>query len=195
MSESREIKKKKETKQKKFNLYEFHSNFADNIQLSYKGPFTNNILATLGNYIKYVFAENPKASKKLFGIFIELCQNISFYSAEKNHFYQQNNNSNSGIGTLVIAEYDDYYALSTGNIVKNIDVIPIIEKCELINSLDRQGLRKYKREQRNLPPGERGGAHIGLIQIALTSANPLDFEVTIIDDEYSFFAITVKVEK
>ncbi len=49
--------------------------------------------------------------------------------------------------------------------------------------------------QRNLPQREKGNANIGLIQVALTSANPLDIEVTLIDDNYSFFAITVKVDK
>ncbi len=80
----------------------------------------------------------------------------------------------------------------TGNLVKTDDIITIIEKSEVINSLDREELREYKRQQRKLPPGKKGGAHIGLIQVALTSSNPLDIEVNPVDDKHSFFSIAVK---
>ncbi|RLD77713.1 MAG: hypothetical protein DRJ10_11465, partial [Bacteroidetes bacterium] len=80
-------------------------------------------------------------------------------------------------------------------LVQNDDIVSIIEKSEIINSLDREELREYKRQQRKLPPGKRGGAHIGLIQVALTSANPLDIEVNPVDDDHSFFSIAVKIDK
>jgi hypothetical protein len=181
---------KKPLETNKFDLFKYHSLFNQNVQISYKGPFESKVLSVLGNYIRFTIGKNPKASKKIFNIFIELAQNIAHYSAEKNLFGVE-----EGVGSLVIAEYSDYYAFSTGNIVKNEDVIVIIEKIELINSLDREQLREYKRVQRNLPQREKGNANIGLIQVALTSANPLDIEVTLIDDKYSFFAITVKVDK
>jgi len=180
----------KEIDPNKFDLFKYHSLFNQNVQISYKGPFDSNVLSVLGNYIEFTIGKNPKASKKIFNIFIELAQNIAHYSAEKNLF-----GVDAGVGSLVISEYPVFYGFSTGNIVKNEDIIVIIEKIELINSLDRDQLREYKRKQRNLPQREKGNANIGLIQVALTSANPLDIEVTLIDDKYSFFAITVKVDK
>lgn len=176
---------------KRFSLYEYHSMFSEDIQMSYKGPFDKHILSLIGNYIKIIISNNPKASKKLFNIFIELAQNISYYSAETNRIGQ----GEAGLGTLVIGEFDDHYTFVTGNVVRNDDVIPLINKCEKINSLDRDGLRKYKRELRKLPHEGRDGANIGLIKVALTSANPLDIEVTPIDNEFSFFALSVKVKK
>lgn len=173
------------------NLYDYHKMFEREVQVSYKGPFDKYILSVIGNYINVIIGRNPKISKKIFSIFIELAQNIAYYSAERSSL----NEDDSGIGSIVIAEYDDHYKFLTGNVVMNKDIVPIIEKCEIINSLDREELRKYKREQRNLPQGSKGSAHIGLIQVALTSCNPLDFEVTPINDEFSFFAITVKVDK
>ena len=184
------VLEKKDTDPNKFDLFRYHSSFNQNVQISYKGPFESNVLSILGSYIKFTIGKNPKASKKIFNIFIELAQNIAHYSSEKNLF-----GVDAGVGSLVIAEYSEFYAFSTGNVVKNEDVVVIIEKIELINSLDRVQLREYKRKQRNLPQREKGNANIGLIQVALTSANPLDIEVTVIDDKYSFFAITVKVDK
>jgi len=96
---------------------------------------------------------------------------------------------------VLIGESEESYTFVTGNLVRNEDIISIIDKSEIINSLDREELREYKREQRKLPHGPKGGAHIGLIQVALTSDNPLDVEVTPIDDDHSFFSIAVKIDK
>jgi len=177
---------------KEFKLSECFDMFNDRVKISYKGPFDKHILPLLGDYIKVVLGSNPKASKKLFSIFIELAQNISYYSAET---FSTIDEENWGVGSIMIGEYDTYYTFVTGNTVKNSDIVPVIEKCEMINSLDREGLRKYKREERNKAPGERGGGNIGLIQIALTANNPLDIEVTPIDKQYSFFTLHVQVEK
>jgi hypothetical protein len=179
-----------ETK-KKVNLYEYHKLFDEDVLISYKGPFESNILTIIGDYIKMIIKKNPKVSKKIFAIFMELAQNISYYSAEKNRFDPKHR----GIGTLVITEVSDFYTFAVGNIVSNHDIVPVIEKCEIINSLDREALRQYKRDQRNLPSGEFGNAHIGLIQVALTSENPLDIEVTPISATHSFFSIKVKIDK
>ncbi len=175
-----------------FNLYKYYISFNHDVQLSYKGPIDEHILSVISKYIEVILRKNPIASRKIFKIFIELAQNISYYSAEKNIL---TNDKEIGSGTIVLGELDEFYTFTTGNMVRDKDIIPIIEKCEYINSLDRDALRKYKREQRKKPSGPKGGAHIGLIQVALTSANPLDVEITSIDDEFSFFSIAVKVLK
>jgi hypothetical protein len=185
------IMKLKMGAKKKLNLFEYHSMFDEDILISYKGPFDEHILSVVGNYLRLLLPQEEQSSKKIFAIFMELAQNISYYSSNVDKIGMQK----SGVGTLVISEGDDYYHFMTGNIVRNVDVIPVLEKCEVINSLDREGLRKYKREQRNLPPGVHGGAHIGLIQVALTSANPLDIEVTPISNDASFFSICVRIDK
>lgn len=175
---------------KDFNLFDYNSLFSKEIQISYKGPFERHVLTVLGNYIKLIIGKQTSVIKKIFKIFIELTQNISFYSAEVTK-----TDKSIGIGILVIRETEKYIYMHAGNEVHSEDVFPILDKCEFINSLDREELRKYKREQRNLPRGVKGGAHIGLIQVALTSANPLDIKVTPINDELSFFSVTVKVDK
>jgi len=175
----------------KVNLYEIHNGFQPRIQLSYKGPFDKHILAAIGNYIKTALRNNPIIQKKVFSIFIEIAQNIAYYSAEVHQF----DDEPSGIGSLVIGEFGDYYTFASGNVVRNKDIIPVVEKCKLINSLDREKLRQYKRELRSAPQGDRGNGHIGLIQVALTAEGPLDFTVTPINESHSFFTLSVKVDK
>ena len=176
----------------KINILDFHRNLDQNIALSYKGPIDEKILQTIGYYIEGFLSLHPKAGKKIFKVFVELAQNISYYSAEKSIFKGE---KEIGSGLFLIGETDESYTFVTGNLVKNDDIYAIIDKSEIINSLDRDELREYKREQRKLPSGPKGGAHIGLIQVALTSANPLDIEINPVDDEHSFISIAVKIDK
>ena len=176
----------------KINLFEYHKIFDQDVVLSYKGPFESYILAILGNYIEVTLGHDKQASRKMFAIFIELAQNIALYSADGTDLKLK---AISGIGTIAMGESDKYYTLATGNLVRTQDVIPVIEKCELINSLDRESLRKYKIEQRNLSLAKSDRSNIGLIQVALATSRPLDIEVIPIDKETSFFTISVKIDK
>lgn len=166
--------------------------FSNDIKISYNGPVDSRVFSLIGDYIDSIRTINEKASKKLFKIFLELAQNTEYYSAKK---VLLKNNKESGSGTLMIKETNEYFLLVTGNPIKNENIIPIVEKCKFINSLDRNSLRKYRREQRRRPPGKKGNAHIGLIQVALTSTHPLDVDVNPLDENTSFFSITVKIDK
>jgi len=173
-----------------FNLFEHKQKIDKEIQLSYTGPFDSKVLSVLGDYISEIIGKDSIAGQKLFRIFIEMAQNISFYSDEKSL-----TNQKIGIGTIIIRDVQNKLFLHAGNMINNKDVVEIIEKCEIINSLDRAGLREFKRKQRNLPPGERGTANVGLIQVALTSENPLKFETTRVDENQSFFSIIITVNR
>ncbi|MCG8700340.1 MAG: DUF6272 family protein, partial [Bacteroidales bacterium] len=124
-----------------FDLYAYNETFSDNIQLSYKGPFDSKVLSVIGQYILTIVNEKSEASQKLFKIFIELAQNIAFYSGEKSKL-----DSKTGMGVLLIQDIGTHYNLHTGNVIKREDGEAIIEKCEIINTLDRQGLRDFKRQ-------------------------------------------------
>lgn len=176
-----------------FSLYEYHNLLNQNILVSYKGPIDERIMAVIGDNINLVMANKEQAKQKIFKIFMELAQNVWLYSAEKNKF---SNEKTIGTGTLVIGEFGNYYTFVTGNLVNNVDILPVIEKCEIINSLDRESLRKYKREQRRLArENKKDGGNIGLIQVALTAQGPLDIELTPVNDELSFFSLAVQIEK
>ena len=176
----------------RYNIFENYKLNDKNIYLSYKGPVDMHILGVISDYIKKIIGKNPKVSRKLYPIFVELAQNISYYSAEANKLIESRE---SGIGTIIIAEYDEHYSFISGNAIKNENIVPLLQKCEIINSLDRKELREYRNIERKRPFGVNDGAHIGLIQVALTSNNPLEVEVTPISEDKSFFSIAVSINK
>jgi len=156
---------------------------------NYSGIFDQEIVK------KYVF-QLSKLSKgfiitqrRLFYVFVELGQNVGYYSDEKDETLGK------GKGNLIIYESDNQIGFIIGNVINNEAKNVLLKKCKIINSLDRDSLREFKRFQRNLIPGTNGGAHIGLIMVALTTRKNIDVNVLEIDDKYSFFSINVSVEK
>lgn len=174
--------------------------------LYYKGPFDKDILANISLQLRRRFTDNPRMSAKLFSIFIELAQNIAYYSEESNFFYEeetkkdikyaQEDKKNNGVGTVVIHNNDKEVILSAGNLVLTEKVKEIIAKCTEINGLSVDQLRALKKEVRSLErTQEQKGGNIGLIQVALKSEHPLQVESKEVDDKNSYFIISSTIEK
>lgn len=179
---------------KEFNFFEYHTQITqDDVILSYKGPITDVLLAEFSRDIRRKLQEEDrKIGKKVFAIFMELSQNVLYYSKEENYFGEQKDK----VGTIVIVKTDTHYQLITGNLVY-AEAVPLLkEKCEIVNSLDREELREYKRRLRNAPPEtESKGAGIGLVQAALTSSNPLEIQIQELSNGYAFFVLSVFVKR
>jgi len=162
------------------------------VLIGYKGPITDIIMAEISRDIRAKFADNQKVSRKMFAIFIELAQNILYYSAEK---VFEDGISHS-IGAILITQTEDDYIFSCGNMIETEHVQEMDQHCAIINSLSKDDLRIYKREQRNKPSNARSkGAGIGLIHVAITSENLLEFDFKESDPKFSYFSLSVKVSK
>jgi len=172
-------------------LHKLYMEFDPEI-ITYKGPFHEHILNFIGRYIREVIKRNPLAKRKLFKVFMELAQNIGFYSEETTQIFDE---TKVGVGIVVICEFEECFVFHAGNIIKNEHAEILLNKCNFVNSLDREQLREFKRNQRGMFRGEKDGANIGLIQTVLTSENPIEVIVTPSSDNCSFFALAVRIEK
>lgn len=176
---------------KEFNFFEYHNQInQENVMLSYKGPVTAMLIAELSRDIRQEIKSHKKAAKKVFAIFMELAQNVLYYSSEINLFGDKNR-----VGSIFILDNVDNYKVIVGNMVQS-DLIPELEqRCSTIKAFGREELRAYKRDLRDQSyANESDGAGIGLVQAALTSD---EFEMKIIkmSDEYSFFVLFLTVQK
>ncbi len=164
-----------------------------NLILFYKGAFTEKTIAELNLGIKKLLGGETYLNKRVYSIFIELAQNISYYSAEKNLIHGQN--ESAGVGTITIKEYPTYYTVFAANLVRIVDAFKITSKCNTINSLSREDLRGYKRRLRNQPSSSGSNGNIGLIQVALLANTKINYEIKPVDSEFSFFSIEVYISK
>ena len=174
---------------KEFDLYNWYNQLDGKILLSYKGPMDEFIIHSFGRYIKNLSSGASGSMKKLYKIYMELVQNVAFYSYEN----KTTDGKTIGIGTFVLLKNDNEYFLNIGNMVQNDEITPIIEKCDAINDMDHDELREFKRKEIAKPYSSHGGGNIGLIQVALSSKKSLNYKLTAITEKTSFFAVCVKV--
>jgi len=164
--------------------------FSDNKMLIvYKGPFTLQVVSSLGEFIRATPIENPLSKSRLFKSLIEVAQNIALYSAEKTVF---NNGNQSGFGFLRVEEDEDKFLIYTKNKVdaSNFDKLDVY--CKQINHLSFKELRELKNLNIRNKKEYENSAHLGFIYIALLTLNKIDFHL---DKEHSTFELTVKVDK
>jgi len=166
--------------------------YQKNCLLTYQGPITVNLVSFLGNYIKSFIDYDTKVLVKLFKIYIELTQNVSYYSAETK---EVKNGVNCGVGWFTVQEFDDSFRITTGNRILKTDAQKLTQYCNEINVLNEEELRELKRKTRAQAMVRDVGAHIGLIQTSLTSGSKLDFSIDPVNRSQSFFTISTQVIK
>jgi hypothetical protein len=163
----------------------------DNIILSYKGPITTSLISGLSQEIQTKFKDNPRINRKLTSIYMELAQNIFYYSVEVNHFGEEDK-----VGMIVISKDEEYFYLITGNLIQSQQGEFLQQQATKINSLDVEGLRKYRLQIVESPINPQSkGAGVGLIKSRLVSENPVGIDIQNINDEYSFYTIIIKIKK
>jgi hypothetical protein len=176
----------------KLTLYNYFNDMnKQEIILTFKGTISQDILADVGISLRSKLG-SYNVSKKTFAIFVELAQNIYHHSAEKE--YSASKGRPAGVGVILIQNKEDHLILSSGNLIENYKVEGICERCEYINGLTEDELKDYYLKQRKKPTGGVG-ANIGLIDMARRSGNQLGYHVVKIDDDNSFFSLSIKVNK
>lgn len=166
--------------------------YQKNCLLTYQGPITVNLVSFLGNYIKSFINYDTKVLVKLFKIYIELTQNVSYYSAETK---QVKNGVNCGVGWFTLQEFDDSFRITTSNRIMASDGDKLISYCNEINMLNDEELRELKRKTRAQAMVRDIGAHIGLIQTSITSGNKIDYSIEPVNKTQSRFTISTNINK
>jgi len=166
----------------------------EKILLYYQGALTLEMIAKLREDIRERLGKSIFEKNKLFSVFIELADNISKYSVERNTF--GGSNSHPGNGSIIIVDNDNQYKLHAGNIIDKFQEEILRERYALIKGTSKDELRVLKRELRSAQrrEGHKGG-NIGLVEIAIRSNGSLQMEFIKIDDEHHYLISTVQLDK
>ncbi|MBI5220166.1 MAG: hypothetical protein HY958_14655 [Bacteroidia bacterium] len=157
----------------------------DNLGYIYRGHFDQNItdnilLLTEANLEKE--EQSSKVRKRIYSIMVEGLQNITRHQEDSEEASQEY------YGIFVIQKKEEKYYITTGNVIEKVNIDNLKTLLEKINSLDKDALKDYYKEV--LEEGSisnKGGAGLGLIDMARKSGNKLLFEFDPIDDKYSYF--------
>ncbi|MBN1116074.1 MAG: SiaB family protein kinase [Bacteroidales bacterium] len=174
-------------------MFEYNDNLKKNI-VAYNGPLTINLISLMANHLKEIIPFEQGLRKKVFRVFIELTQNVSYYSALVSESPKAEQ-PKRGIGWYTLDDYDEYLLFKTGNLIFKEHGPILIKNTDEINKLSDEDLRMLKRKTRSQAAVRDIGAHIGLIQTGIISGNPIEVNISEVDDKHSFFEIAVKINK
>ena len=179
-----------------FDMLEYHKMLnANNITLVYSGALWSEGIGGIAGTLKrrLEFDELPlETSQKVFSVFVEQMNNMLMYSAEKGQLEKE---SESTIGTFVLGKEGKTYYIQTGNVMKNESVELVKNKLDYLNTLDKQALRKYYKEQMRLENDnpESKGAGLGFIEIARRISSKIEYSFTPYDEGLAFFVMRVTI--
>lgn len=161
--------------------------------LTYSGKLTFEIIEELLEKFKRnlkSFEMELVIRKRLYAILVECLENTYRHTTvhEKLMNHQQ--------VELILSQQREYFNLEIGNYVSNLNVDDLIEKIDLVNSLDFVGLnRLYRSSISKARISDKGGAGLGIIEIARNSRQKIIYQVTKENNDFSFFRFRISISK
>lgn len=176
-------------------MNELYSSFHDGDTIFfYHGAVTHEIVEAMSStFMKKMKADNidAKLLMSLFGVFIELAQNIARYSAEK----QPTENENLSYGMIRIAKHSNScYSVESGNQIFENDKTMLEKYLYSIKILDDIQLKeKYRSKLKEQTDGIKENAGLGILEMAIKSHNSFSYDFKKTDDDLYFFSIQITV--
>jgi hypothetical protein len=126
--------------------------------------------------------------KKIFFTCVELIQNQFLYCVSDEGITQNN--------YFIISKNGKYIKIITANLIQTSLVNPIKNKINTVNSFsDKEELKSYYLNKLvNNKFGEKGGAGLGFITLALKSMNSLQSQFIQISEQYSLFLLNINFD-
>jgi len=163
----------------------------DELEYIFRGVFTPEVVKIILDLAKVTLENLSDVSKiknKVYYIAGESIQNIARHNSEE---YTK---SRDKFSLFAIHKKQSKFYITTGNVLKTDAVQPLKNKIEKINSIEQNDLRSYSRTMRTSQAlSKKGGAGLGLIEMAKRSGNKLDYDFYEINNDYSYFYLNTEI--
>jgi len=124
--------------------------------------------------------------KRLFMFVLESLQNVSRHSNTSQH---------ANMSMVVYSKTDSGYTVTTGNVLPTSSIQDLKHKLDEINNLEADQIRTVYRQMLSAAEfSKKGGAGLGLIEMAKKTGNKLDYDFVKIDDKISYFILSKTVD-
>jgi hypothetical protein len=168
---------------------------SENIILAYKGEINSELLEAVYTMMDKHLEQkkiSPDRKKKFYHILVEALQNV-FHHQSRNANGNHPADKNDLTGFVVRCD-DDHYRIITGNYIRNASIDHLKKRLDEVNDLTPEKLRvHYQQSLAGNEFSEKGGAGLGIIEMARKSGSKLNYEFTTIDKEYSFFSLAITI--
>lgn len=156
----------------------------------YRGTVTNENSESLLMLLEKEMEESNFGSpgrKRLFLFVLESLQNVSRHSSRQ---------SDRDMSLVIYSKTDKGYRVTTANVITREESLPLKEQLDLLNSMDAEGIKNlYLQKLIGEGFSDKGGAGLGLIEMARKAGNRLDYDFIDIDGDNLYFILSKKVEQ
>ncbi|MEN8121403.1 MAG: SiaB family protein kinase, partial [Bacteroidota bacterium] len=163
----------------------------DDLEYIFRGDFSPKIVRSILDLAQTTLEEASDTSKiksKIYYIMGESLQNIARHNSDSF------NHSPDKYSLFAIHKKKLKYFITTGNLIEINDIDTLKERIEKINSLEKEDLRNFSRTTRTSGAlSDKGGAGLGLIEMAKRSGNKLDYDFKEINDQFSYFYLNTEI--
>jgi len=182
-----------------FDVFEYNKMLTErNISVIYCGPIWAGGIDGMAELLqrRLDVDDLPRSmSKSIFSVFVEQMHNMLMYSAEKEKFFIENDQTDISKGIFVLGKKAQTYFVKSGNVVTDYSAGVLKERIDHLNSLDKQGLKQFFKERSRTEDDnpESKGAGIGLIEIARRATGKIDYEFVPYGDGLKYFTMSVEI--
>jgi len=163
----------------------------DNLEYIYRGEFnidiTDNILSLAEESLR-MSEQKLKIKKRVYFVMVEGLQNIT------RHQDLTTDDIPVKPGFFVLQRKKYSYYITTGNLIHRNNIELLQQQIETVQKLNREELNKYYKQ--HLEGGRfsnKGGAGLGLIEMARKSKGKLSYNFRKINDDYYYFYLLTEI--
>lgn len=161
----------------------------ERLMFVYRGVVTNENSASLLMLLEKEMETSEFSfigRKRLFMFVLESLQNVSRHS-DRYHFGE--------MSLVVYSKTGNGYTVTTGNVIETERIGNLKEKLDEINNLEAGEIRSvYRNMLSHAEFSSKGGAGLGLIEMAKKTGNKLDYDFIRLDDKFSYFILSKTVD-
>ncbi|GAB4449588.1 MAG: hypothetical protein Fur0028_04870 [Bacteroidales bacterium] len=166
-------------KQLFFLMHDYHLGYI------YKGVFTQDVTDTILSLTENKLEkqeESSKTKKRVYNILVEALQNVTRHQASDNQVDPQHDS------LFLIQKMNNRYVITTGNIAQTKNIPYLQSLIDKINTLNKDELKEYYKtvlEEGTI--SDKGGAGLGLIDMARKAGNKLIYKFVPLSGDLSYF--------
>jgi hypothetical protein len=164
----------------------------NNVYLIWSGHISPDVGKEVLSFTETKLAEEDVESnlrKRVFSILVEILENVAKYSPGRKPEEQ------FGMPVAMIRMVNKVYSLTTGNLILNTKVEHLKDKLDTINKYDKIGLKElFRKSLSGQTISADSTGNMGLIDMARKSGSKLVYQFEKMNDLYSYYTLTVKVE-
>jgi len=163
-----------------------HDEMASNgFSLVYEGEFSHEVMkmfTTMAERDMDKTKEEKSVKRKVFHVMVECLQNMTKHSDD------YDSEDKIGNGLFIVGKKDGVWNVITANKILRSRIDDLKDSIEYINSLSKDELNAlYKKQIREGSISEKGGAGLGLIDIARKTGMKLDYQFLPLEDSENYF--------